>query len=70
MPEIKALEKNKRTCSCCGALYVINGNPSELWMQWSNPSLYKVEGLCEFCNPKNRKWYTPNKECHLKVIPN
>ena len=65
--EIKAQEKNKRVCTCCFALYVINGDESELWFEYGKCSGYPEEGLCEFCNPKNRKWYIINKPCHVNI---
>jgi hypothetical protein len=56
--QIKPLEKNLRTCEKCAALYCINGDPSDMWCEYSRKKkkefIYKQEGLCEFCKPTGK----------------
>ena len=65
--KILPLEKNKRVCLCCGATYVINGDPSGYWICHAERGVL-VEGKCEFCSPSNRRWYTENMPCHLASL--
>ena len=61
---MKPNSSNKRNCTKCFAVYVVNGDPSGYWCvggSTPNPA-YKTEGLCEFCKPFVRCYGTPGKD--------
>ena len=51
-------------CICCGATYEI---PTNYWCELLMPNL-ETKGLCEFCDPNNKKWYVEEKRCHLNKL--
>jgi len=48
----------KENCKCCRASYGKDGE----WCELSLPNA--PEGLCEFCDVNNKKWFISKKTCH------
>ena len=46
----------RKNCECCGANYDDN---QDKWYEWPfhKDGMAVYEGLCQFCDSKNKKWY-------------
>lgn len=54
----------KKNCRCCRGSYATGKDYG--WYHSVLPiSNTPFEGLCEFCNPNDKTWYTPKMKCHL-----
>ena len=54
--------KSKKNCENCGGAYVGGKQYGDYYciLPWSDEdgNVFPVSGLCEFCNPNDKKWTT------------
>lgn len=55
------MEKNLKTCTCCGKSYATGKDYGNGWWEFPSP---RVGGLCQFCNPNNKTWFVKELKCH------
>ena len=56
---------NEHNCTCCGAYYTTDEH--EKWQQCYVEGV-AFDGLCKFCDEKNKRWYSKNSKCHNDKI--
>lgn len=62
---------NLKNCECCFATYesykISKDSDGAYWCELSllnpNGEIVSPKGLCQFCNPKDTKWYTTLPKC-------